>query len=185
MTEGLPAKVTRRIILRASMLALVVIMLFAFFGSHIFNMFGISVDGLKVVGGIIFFILGYDLLQAKVGRTKITPQEDDEFDSSEFEHVEDMAWTPLGIPLLCGPASMTNAMILMEQTDSAQKTLGFVSGTIAIMTFSAICLLASSRITKLIGPAGHKVVLRLMGLLIMVIAVETLSSGIKGLFLIG
>ena len=93
MTERMPRASARRVAFKASIIATVAIMLFAFLGEQLFELFGITLNGLRIVGGIVFFIMGYDMLQAHVARTKVadppTPEDED--------HLDDIAVTPLAI----------------------------------------------------------------------------------------
>ena len=70
MTGHLPPEQQRSVAIRASLIAYLTLMLFTLLGQVIFSFFGISVNSLKVVGGIIFFLIGYEMLQARVSRKK-------------------------------------------------------------------------------------------------------------------
>lgn len=174
MTDSMPKAAARAVAAKACAVALSTILLFAFFGDDVFELFGISINGLKIVGGIIFFIMGYDMLQARVARTKVsdpaTPVERDEMD--------DIAVTPLAIPLLCGPGAMTYAVLRMGQVEGSAQLIGFLIGAAAIMVFSFAGFVSATRIAKVMGPSFSKVVLRLMGLLLMVMAVESFFGGL-------
>lgn len=177
LTEGMPQRAARRVAFKACLFSLVLILGFAYLGDELFELFGITLDGLKVVGGIIFMIMGYDMLQARLARTKVDDPESEAGKAS----LDDLAITPLAIPILCGPGALTNAMLQMSKAASFADQIGFWIGTLAIMGFTFACLVGSTRIARVIGPAGSKVILRLMGLLLMVMAVESLFSGLTPL----
>ena len=174
MTGGLPEKSRRQVALKACSVALATILLFAFFGDDLFELFGITINGLKVVGGIIFFMMGYDMLQARLSRTKVsnppTPEERDE--------LEDIAVTPLAIPLLCGPGAMTYAVLRMGEVDGPHQLAAFLGGATAVMLLTLGSMLGATRIAAIMGPSLSKVTLRLMGLLLMVMAVENFFGGL-------
>jgi multiple antibiotic resistance protein len=174
VTEGMPSEAVRRVAIKASSFALGTLLLFGFFGENLFELFGISLNGLKIVGGIIFLIMGYDMLQARVTRTKVS----DPPTRTDRHHLDDLALTPLGIPLLAGPGGMTNAILQMGKATTLSAKVGFVLGLVAMVGFALGCLLGSGRIARLLGPSGTKVALRLMGMLLMVIAVESFFSGL-------
>lgn len=96
MTHDMPRAQAQQVALRASLAALGLLIFFAVAGSFVFSVFGISVSSLRIVGGIIFFLLGYELLQAKLSRMKTDRVEDPDAYSN------DIAITPLAIPILCG-----------------------------------------------------------------------------------
>ena len=174
ITEGMPPRAVRRVAIKACSFALAILLVFGFVGESLFELFGISLNGLKIVGGIIFLIMGYDMLQARVTRTKVS----NPLSKADEAELDDIALTPLGIPLLAGPGGMTNAMLQMGKASTFSAKLGFVLGLTAMVAFALACLVGSARIAKLLGPSGTKVVLRLMGLLLMVIAVESFFSGL-------
>ncbi|MEJ2105089.1 MAG: MarC family protein, partial [Ignavibacteriaceae bacterium] len=70
MTSGIPTKEAKFVAIKAVITAMITLLLFAYSGRFIFEFFQISVNGLRVVGGIIFFMAGFDMLQARLIRTK-------------------------------------------------------------------------------------------------------------------
>jgi multiple antibiotic resistance protein len=172
MTARLTPQESRRVALRASIIAFLILLAFALTGQWIFRFFGISTDSLRIVGGIIFFLMGYEMLQARLTRT----QYDDE---PTHEYMNDIALTPLGIPVICGPGAIATAIILMNQAKSPLEA-GVVLGSVfLIIAITCLLLLGSKQVVHLIGDNGNKVMLRLMGLIVMVIAVEFFFSGLR------
>jgi len=92
---------------KAVIVSFVALIVFAFSGQLLFRFFGISVDSFRVVGGIIFFMMGWDMLQARLVKVK-----HDENDIKEY--VNDISVTPLAIPMICGPGAITNSIVLMD-----------------------------------------------------------------------
>jgi len=176
MTAGLDTKERTNTAKKATIVAFVSIILFAFSGQLLFDFFGISVHSLRVVGGVIFFIMGMDMLQARLGKVKIK-------DSEVKTYVNDISVTPLAIPMICGPGAITNAILLMEDADSASKKIVLVAVIFGIMLLTYVILYSASRIIKLMGETGINVMMRLMGLIVMVIAVEFFFSGLKPIIL--
>lgn len=173
MTTGLKAAERTIIARKALIAAFIAMVLFAFSGKFIFDFFSISINGLRIVGGFIFFNMGYEMLQAKNSKVKVTQSE---VDNAEDE--DDISITPLAIPMICGPGVITNAIVLMEDagTISFKITLVVVMLLICLLTF--VILLGSGRILRILGATGNKVLMRLMGLIIMIIAVEFFASGL-------
>ena len=157
---------------KASIVAFLTILIFAFSGQLLFKFFGISVNSFKIVGGVIFFIMGMDMLQARLGQVKIK-------DSEIKSYINDISITPLAIPMICGPGALTNAIVLMEQANTIDKKIILVSSILIVMFLTYLILLSSSKIIKLLGETGNNVLMRLMGLIVMVIAVEFFFSGLK------
>ena len=94
-------------------------------------------------------------------------------------YADDISITPLGIPMLCGPGAIANAIVLMQDAHSFEMK-GVLIGTIALIYFLTFLILrASTRLVNLLGETGNNVMMRLMGLILMVIAVECFVSGMK------
>ncbi len=156
---------------KASLVAFVIIVIFSFIGQVLFNFFGISVDSFRVVGGVIFFIMGMDMLQARLGKVKVK-------DSEIKSYVNDISVTPLAIPMICGPGALTNAIVLMEDANNIEKKVILITAVSLVMLLTFLILYSSSRIIKFLGETGVNVMMRLMGLIVMVIAVEFFFSGL-------
>ncbi|MFL1897281.1 MarC family protein [Aquimarina sp. 2-A2] len=161
---------------KASIVSFITIILFAFSGQLLFNFFGISVNSFRVVGGVIFFLMGMDMLQARLGKVKVN--------ASEVKtYVDDISVTPLAIPMICGPGAMTNAIVMMEDADTAELKGVLIFAVFLVIILTYIILYSSSRIMKFLGQTGVNVMMRLMGLIVMVIAVEFFFSGLKPIVL--
>ncbi|MBD80635.1 MAG: antibiotic resistance protein MarC [Crocinitomicaceae bacterium] len=172
MTGQLNSQERGKTALKAVLVALFALIMFAFSGNLLFDFFGISVNSLRMVGGVIFFIMGMDMLQARLASTKVTP-------GQAKEYVNDISVTPLGIPMICGPGAITNAIVLMRDTSSYAEKAVLISAMVVVLLITYVVLLSSSKILKIIGETGNKVMMRLMGLIVMVIAVEFFFSGLK------
>jgi len=172
MTSDLSVEERNRTARKASIIALITIIGFAFTGQLLFNFFDISVDSFRVVGGVIFFIVGMDMLQARLGQVKIK-------DNEVKSYVTDISITPLAIPMICGPGAITNAIVLMEDANTIPKQIVLLFAIVLIMLLTYLILYSSSRLIKLLGQTGINVMMRIMGLIVMVIAVEFFFSGLK------
>jgi len=157
---------------KASIVAFLTILFFAFTGQLLFRFFGISVNSLRVVGGVIFFMIGMDMLQARLTRVKIAENE-------VKKYVNDISITPLAIPMICGPGAITNSIILMQDATTIDKKMVLVFSIFLVMLLTFLILYSSSKIIKALGETGNNVLMRLMGLIVMVIAVEFFFAGIK------
>lgn len=172
MTAGLDQPHRVATARKASIAAFVTIVLFALSGQLLFQFFGISVNSFRIVGGVIFFLMGMDMLQARLGRVKVT-------ESEVKDYVNDISITPLAIPMICGPGALTNAIVMMEDADSLGKQVVLLSAVFIVMLLTYMILHSSSRLVALLGDTGLNVMMRLMGLIVMVIAVEFFFSGLK------
>jgi multiple antibiotic resistance protein len=176
MTADLDVKHRNATAKKASIVGLLTIVAFALSGQLLFNFFGISVNSFRIVGGVIFFIMGMDMLQARLGQVKIK-------DSEVKSYVSDISITPLAIPMICGPGAITNAIVLMEDASTYERKIILFASIFLVILITYIILYSSSKLIKLLGQTGNNVMMRLMGLIVMVIAVEFFFSGLKPIIL--
>ena len=174
MTASLSKQRRKQTAKKATIVAFFTVIAFAFSGQILFKFFGISVNSFRVVGGLIFFMMGWDMLQARLGQFKHTDDED-KIDA----YVEDISITPLAIPMICGPGAITNAIILMEDAKDVPQKITLVIIIALVLLITYLVLVGASKITEKLGTTGNKVMMRLMGLIVMVIAVEFFFSGLK------
>ncbi len=172
MTANLDTKHRTATAKKASIVSFLTIVLFAFSGQLMFNFFGISVNSFRIVGGVIFFLMGMDMLQARLGTVKVK-------ESEIKTYIDDISITPLAIPMISGPGALTNAIVLMEDAETIEKKIILFSSIAIVMLLTYIILFSSSKIIKILGRTGNNVLMRLMGLIVMVIAVEFFFSGLK------
>ena len=162
MTHGMTDKERQSIVQRATIVSFVTLMVFVFAGQFLFKFFGISPDGFRIAGGVIIFKIGFDMLQARYTPMKL---KDEEIKT----YADDISITPLGIPMLCGPGAIANAIVLMQDAHNFEMK-GILIGTIGLIYLLTFFILRAS---------GNNVMMRLMGLILMVIAVECFVSGLK------
>mgnify|MGYP002707238723 CR=1 FL=1 len=168
MTNGMSDDERKTIVRRATIVSFITLMVFTFSGQFLFKFFGISTNGFR----IIIFTIGFDMLQARYSKAKL---KDDEVKT----YVNDISITPLAIPMLCGPGAIANGIMLMEDANTLIKKILLVSVIASVYFITFLILRASTRLNKYMGETGNNVMMRLMGLILMVIAVECFVSGFK------
>lgn len=171
MTADLDERHRNRTAKKAALVAFVTMCLFALSGKLLFDFFGISVDSFRVVGGIIFLMMGYEMLQARLSKTRIDEE-------SVHRYVEDISITPLGIPMICGPGAITTSIVLMQDAHSIELKILLILIIAVICIVTMIALMGAGKFTRLLGDTGIKIMTRLMGLIIMVIAIEFFVAGL-------
>lgn len=154
--------------------AAAILMVFALFGTVILGFFGITTYAFRIAGGIIFFAIGWDMLQARRSRSKTTPEEEEESAAKD-----EVAVVPLGIPTLAGPGAITTVIVLMGQAQGAVEMGIVYMGIVIVLFISLLALLAGPAILRMIGQTGINVFTRIMGLLITVIGVQFVIDGLR------
>jgi multiple antibiotic resistance protein len=171
LTATLPVNEANKVAVRAVFTAFITMILFALFGNFIFDFFHISINSLRIVAGILFFMTGFDLLQAKLVRTKTSGKKD-------VDDTHDFAFTPLAIPVICGPGAISASIVLMSDAGDLVNRAILVLMIASVLGITLLILLSSRKVTAFLGESGNKVMMRIMGLIVMVIAVEFFFSGL-------
>lgn len=168
LTKGMDAPQRRRVIDRGTFVATIVLLGFAFGGQAILGYLHISMASLKIAGGLLLLLVALDMLQGKL-------------DTPIVEQERDVAITPLALPLLAGPGTLTTVMILMSESPQARSSV--VVGIITAMLVTWLIVRQASRIDRWIGAEGALIATKLLGFLLAALAVEIGSGGLKELFL--
>lgn len=146
-------------------------------GTYILSIFSISIDAFRIAGGILLMFIAFNMLQARVGRTRHTPEEDEEaMDSSS------VAVVPLALPLLAGPGAISTMILFSNE---AKGTLGmFVLFCICILISLGIWLVLhlAPQISKRMSRTSMNITTRVMGLIMAAMAVEFIIGGIRNSF---
>ena len=172
MTNGLSDNERKHIIKRATIVSVMILIAFTLCGQFLFKFFGISTNGFRIAAGFIILKIGYDMLQARYSSAKL---KEDEIKA----YVNDISITPLSIPMLCGPGAIANGIILMSDATTWELKATLIVTIIIVYIISYVILRLSTKLVRIIGETGNNVMMRLMGLILMVIAVECFVGGLK------
>ena len=161
---------------KASLTALVVLSVFAFIGQYIFRLFGITLPAFEIAGGIILLLIGLDMLEARRSPTQEVPPE-----TEAAAHKDDAGIVPMGIPMLAGPGAITSVMVLVGQAQSRWQFAAILGAIAATALICFVVLGSASRVGKLLGETGIRILVRIMGLLLVALAVQYFVNGLGDL----
>lgn len=161
---------------RGCLVAAVILFILAAVGQWVFLMLGITLPALQIAGGIILFTIGFEMLRAPEAPARLNQQE-----CILAEEKDDIAITPLAIPLLCGPGAISTAVILQTQSENWIQSV-FLLGSVPAVYFTCFIILrVAASGAKWLTPIVMKVMRRLMGLLFSIIAAQFVINGISAL----
>ncbi|MDD1751243.1 MAG: NAAT family transporter [Methanothrix sp.] len=177
LTTTLNSKEKSHICRRATLVALAIAILFSLAGDAVLRIFGITVDSLRVAGGILLFLVAMDMLRGVRQQNKVT-----EAELLDANQREDVSVFPLAIPLLTGPGAITTVVVLMGAADSlTEKGLMLLAiGLTFLATF--FILKFSEYIDQALGITGIMVMTRIMGLILGAVAVNFVATGAWNLY---
>ncbi|OGX89670.1 MarC family protein [Hymenobacter coccineus] len=164
-----------RIALRACLYMVAILSVAFLGGQYILNFFGISIQHLRIAGGILLMRSAFDLLTPGANRDRVGPAA-----LEESKLKDDVSFTPLAMPMLSGPGSMAICIGLIRPSypDKLLTLLGF-----ALVALASFVVLASSlRLTRLLGRPGMAALARIMGFITLAIGVNFFASAIGVLF---
>jgi multiple antibiotic resistance protein len=156
--------------------AFLILLIVALIGTWILQLFGITLEAFRIAGGILLFGIGMEMVYAKTSRTKLTATE-----KYESRDTEDIAIMPLAIPMIAGPGAITTTIVLMnEATTMTPVAIGIVLVSIAISIILTYYMMRNSDyIFKRIGQREYRAINRLLGMLLIAIAVQFVINGIR------
>jgi multiple antibiotic resistance protein len=157
---------------RAIITGTTVLIVFALAGTFILQFFGITRQAFQIAGGILFFAIGWDMLQAKRSRVKTTQEEE-----TESSQRDDVGIIPLGLPTLAGPGAITTVIALNGQATALLDSIAVYIAIVLVMALCWITLAAAPMLARRMGQTGMNVMTRLMGLLVMVIGAQFVING--------
>ena len=162
---------------KASLTALFFLSGFAVAGQYIFRMFGITLPAFEIAGGVILLLIGLDMLEAKRSATQESSEE-----AHEAASKEDAGIVPLGIPMLAGPGAITSVMVLVGQAQGQWSRLATILAAIGITAAISFLILGNSdRVARMLGDSGIRILVRIMGLLLVALAVQYFVNGMADL----
>lgn len=172
LTEAMTPKAARWVAMRAAITAFIALSVFALVGEFLFSFFNISVNGLRVAGGVLFFIMGFEMLRGRTVPRRMDGETESDFGS-------DVAVTPIGIPMVAGPGAITMVILFIQGSESTTNTISLFAAIFSVCVLVAIFLASGRQLLNKLGRSGSKILMRLMGLIVMLIAVEFFFAGIK------
>ena len=173
IVDPFDTKEKSRIALKGTITAFVILIIFSLIGDVIFSFYRITVSAFKIAGGILFFRTGIQMMEARVSRSRSTPKEEEEAGTKE-----DIAYTPIGIPLIAGPGAITSVMILSSETPEWELRLVLFGVIALVLVLTYMIFQGADYLTQRFGTTGLRIVQRMMGLILMVIAVQFVIDGV-------
>ena len=175
MTGDVPAADRKRMARRASWTCVIALSGFALAGRLLFKLLGITLPAFQIAGGLLLMLIAADMLQA--GR------------SATQEHAEvaaplpgdDIGLMPMGIPMLAGPGAISTVMVLMAQAHGWLQATTVVLAIVITSVISYFVLAGAARVSRYFSQTGMRVLVRVMGLLLLAIAVQFIINGLADL----
>jgi len=179
ITSGIETVRRRRMAWKAALTCWIVLVAFALAGQFIFSLFGIKLPAFEIAGGLILLLIGIDMLEAKR-----SPTQESSHETEEAAAKEDAGIVPLGIPMLAGPGAISSVMVLVGEAPNHWQMLAILGSITVTALASYIVLNGADRVRRLLGETGIRILVRIMGLLLVALAMQFFVNGMTDLGLI-
>jgi multiple antibiotic resistance protein len=153
-----------------------VLLTFAIAGKWIFKILGITLPAFQIAASIVLLLVSLDMLRARRSRVQETSEE-----TEEGATKNDIAITPLAIPMLAGPGAISTAILLQTQAADFRQSLALYGCIVGVAFVSYLILRVSSHGARLLSPIAMKITTRIMGLLLMAVAIQFMLNALKDL----
>lgn len=178
LTAGEEKLHRRNTALRTSIYFTIILLVFFFGGSTLIDFFGISLHAMRIAGGFIIFLSGYSLLRGEFAKGRAVNKEV----QKEAENKDDISLTPMAIPLLSGPGSISLLIGLFAQVQFWGEYLVIALAVIAMGATVALILLSAPYLFRIIGVGGLNAISRIMGFIAMSIGIQFVINGVTGIY---
>ncbi|MBO9379228.1 NAAT family transporter [Sphingomonas histidinilytica] len=183
LTRDAPAGQRRSMAIRSTLIATVLLFLFALVGEKLLDTLGISLDAFRIAGGIMLFLIALEMVFEK--RTERREGRADEISRKAAEErrpIEDISVFPMAIPMIAGPGSIATVMLLVSRSHGIEQTILVLGALLAVLALTMAALLAAGPIMRVLGPKLEAMITRVLGVLLAALAAQFVIDGISAAF---
>jgi len=175
LTHGGTPAYRRRMAVRGTVIAAVILVTFVFIGADLLRALGITLPAFQIAGGALLFLLAVDMVFARQSGLRSTTERE----QREAAHKQDISVFPLAFPLIAGPGALTTVLLMSSRHAGSPQVVGVVLAVVlVVLSVTLIALLAADRIMRIMGETGANVVSRLLGVILAALAVQYVVDGI-------
>jgi multiple antibiotic resistance protein len=168
LTSDCDRAYVRQMAFRSTLISLMIVLAFAFLGEALLVKLGISIDALRVAGGLLLFVTAFNMVTR--GETGKKWESGADVDISVF---------PMSIPLLAGPGCLTVTVLLFSKAPGFGENFLLITAVVVMYACALVALSLSSRIKDIIGRTGDNILRRLFGVILAALSVQFIADGIR------
>ena len=178
VTHGMGDRQRREVALRASIIALSILIAAGLGGAQLLGLLGISLSAFRIAGGLLLLSSAAEMVFDRRGqRLQATADQ-----AISVDHVKNIAAFPLAIPLMAGPGAITAMILLAGRAEGRMDYLGALFAVAALVMLACyLSFLMAERISKTMGITGRAVLTRLLGIILAALAVQFVIDGVMAL----
>jgi multiple antibiotic resistance protein len=178
LTKGASPAQARNMALRATMIASIILLIFALFGQELLAALHIELNSFRIAGGLMLFFIAFDMVFEK--RTQRREERAEKVAATP--EIEDVSVFPMAMPMLAGPGAIAAVMLLMNEAKGWPEMIEVLAALAAVLVITAAALVAAGPLIRLLGDKVEAVITRLLGVLLAALAAQYVIDGLKGSF---
>jgi len=182
LTKGTSRAHQKTMAIKSVLIASIILVGFVFGGEFIFDKLGISLDALRIAGGIMLFIIGLNMVFEK--RTESREERAEDL-LEETEDPEDISVFPMGIPMIAGPGTMASLLLMTSEQDSIYGILTILGALIIVLIMTFATFWIAGPLMKLMGKSFTNVLTRVLGVLLATLAAQFIIDGVYNSLIAG
>lgn len=173
----------RRMAIKSTVVATIILFIFAFAGPWLLDHLGISLDAFRAAGGALLFLIAIEMVFEKRQQRQRSRADQVLADEEAAGRIDDISVFPIGIPMIAGPGSIATAMLYMQNAGGDPVSIGIVSFAIgANLVLTCAIFLAAGPLMKVMGDQVAGAITRIFGVILSALAVQLMIDGVAGAF---
>ena len=186
LTSGASNHQRRVMALRSTMIATVLLLVFALIGEKLLDTLGISLDAFRIAGGIMVFLFALEMVfEKRTERREGRAEEISKKAAEEHREIEDISVFPMAIPMIAGPGSIATTMLLVSRSQGIEQTLMVIAALLSVLVLTLVALFAAGPIMRVLGPRLEAMITRILGVLLAALAAQFVIDGVTAAFHLG
>ncbi|MBX7494913.1 MarC family protein [Qipengyuania sp. 6B39] len=178
LTKGATQVQRRSMAIRATLIAGVILLVFALFGQDLLGALHIELDSFRIAGGLMLFWIAFEMVFEK--RTQRREERAEKLAATP--EVEDVSVFPMAMPMLAGPGAIAAIMLLMNEATGLEQSLVVLGALGSVLLLTMLALIAAGPLMRLFGDRVEAVITRLLGVLLAALAAQYVIDGLKNSF---
>lgn len=173
----------RRMAIKSTIVAALILFFFAFAGPWLLDHLGISLDAFRAAGGALLFLIALDMVFERRQQRQKNRADQKLAEEEAAGRLDDISVFPIGIPMIAGPGSIATAMLYMQNAGSDPVSIAITSAAIGLnLLLAALIFLAASPLMKIMGESVAGAITRIFGVILAALAVQLMLDGVIGAF---
>ncbi|MEH6814882.1 MAG: MarC family protein [Motiliproteus sp.] len=153
---------------KATLISTLLLFIFGNYGEQLLNRLGISIEALRISGGLLLFFTAFNMITKDIELAQSTER-------------KDVSVFPMSIPMLAGPGSLTLVILLFSRADSTSSQLSVLAAILTITLTTLVLMLLSKYVKVIIGRTGDEILRRFLGVILAALAIQFVADGIAGM----